>query len=189
MMTKFKTPKRIMIIALVFIIVLSPVILLLLGLLGWATISIIGTWLFTPNPPTPEITYGEFPFEIVYEIDGEIITINDIYVCQYDGIGANEGYGKHREWKGYIKSTGEKDLILLEDGNLKLACSLGGPKYYMSDPSIPTQEFTPKIFYIISPNEFGGTSSGVMDIEPILEQYKIKLISWKLSEPIPNSFE
>lgn len=59
----------------------------------------------------------------------------------------------------------------------------------MSDPSMPAQEYTPKIFYIISPDEFGGTSSGTMDIEPILEQYKIKLISWKLSEPITNSFE
>lgn len=189
MMTKFKTLKPLKIIVLVVIIALSPVIYLLLGLGGWATTSIIGTWLFTPNPPKPEITYGEFPFEIVYEIDGEITTINDVYVCQYDGIGANEGSGKYRVWKSYIKSTGEENLILVEDGNLKLACSLGGPKYYMSDPSMPTQEYTPKIFYIISPDEFGGTSSGIMDIEPILEQYKIKLISWKLSEPITNSFE
>ena len=189
MITKFKISKPLMMIVLVVIIALSPVILLLLGLLGWATASIIGTWLFTPNPPKPQVTYGEFPFEVVYEIDGEIITINDVYVCEYVGIGANAGYGKHRTWKGYIKSTGEENLILLEDGSLKLACSLGGPKYYMSDPSMPTQEYAPKIFYIISPDEFGGTSSGVMDIEPILEQYKITLVSWKLSEPIPNSFK
>ena len=117
------------------------------------------------------------------------ITINDVYVCEFHGFDWNEGVGKHRKWKGYIKSTGEKDLILLEDGNLKLACSLGGPNYYMSDPSTPTYEHTPRIFYIIYPDEFGGTSSGTMDIEPILEQYKIKLISWKLSEPIQNSFK
>lgn len=188
-MSKLKKAKPITVIILVAVIILSPIIVIfLLNLFAWSSVF-IGTWLFTPNPPKPEITYGEFPFEIIYEIDGEVITINDVYVCQYDGIGANEGSGKYREWKGYIKSSGEEELILFEDGNLKLACSLGDPKYYMSDPSMPTQEYTPKIFYIISPNEFGGTSSGTMDIEPILEQYKIKLISWKLSEPIKNSFE
>ncbi len=139
--------------------------------------------------PTPQIKEGEFPFEIVYEIDGETITINDIYVCQFDGFDRNEGVGKHRKWKGYIKSSGEEELILLEDGDLKLACSVGYPEYYMSDPSKPNpEEYTPSIYYI-KPNEFGGTSSGMIDIEPLLEQYKIKLISWRLSEPIQNSFE
>lgn len=122
-MTNFKISKHLKVIVPVVIIALIPVILLLLGLSGWAFTSIIGTWLFIPNPPEPEITYCEFPFEIVYEIDGEIITINDVYVCQYDGIGANEGSGKYRVWKSYIKSTGEENLILFKDGNLTLACS------------------------------------------------------------------
>ena len=138
-------------------------------------------------PPKPEITYGEFPFEVTYEIDGETITVKDIYVCEYDGIGAN-ATGKYRLWKGYIKSTGEEDLVLLTDGNLKLVCALGWPSYYMGDSYLSGEEFTPYIYYEIYPNEFGGTSSGVMDIEPILEKYKIKLISWELSEPIENSF-
>lgn len=192
-MTKFKIGKPLIIIVvvvLVVIIALSPMILLMSGLLYWAAASIIGTWLFTPNPPKPEVTYGEFPFEIVYEIDGEIVTVSDVYVCEYDGIGANEGTGKHRTWKGYFKSTGEETLVLLQDGNLTLACAVGSPEYYMSDPCrSEVVSYDPYIYYIISPNEFGGTSSGVMDIEPLLEQYKIKLISWKLSEPIPNSFE
>ena len=70
--------------------------------------------------PEPQIKEGEFPFEIVYEIDGEIITVNDIYVCEFDGYDWNEGRGKHRKWKGYIKSSGSEELILLEDGDLKL---------------------------------------------------------------------
>ena len=60
--------------------------------------------------------------------------------------------------------------------------------YYTSDPPDPSQEYTPIIYYIKSPDEFGGTSTGIMDIEPILEQYKIKLISWEFSKPIENTF-
>lgn len=178
---KSKLYKILFIPLLVVVVILSPFIF-------WFVGSFVYIWLFTPNPPEPEITYGEFPFELIYEIDGEVVTIQDVYVCEYVGIGANEGSGKYRVWKEYIKSTMAENLILLEDGNLKLACSLGGAEYYMSDPYIEKHEFTPYIYYIIHPNEYGGTSSGVNDIESLLTQYKLKLISWKLSEPIQNSF-
>ena len=135
--------------------------------------------------PAPQITKGEFPFEITYEIDGEIITVSDVYICEFDGFDWNEGVGKYRKWKGYIKSSGAEELILLEDGDLKFAVSIGSPEYYMGDPSCPYSENTPSVYYI-KPNELGGTSLG---IESLLEQYKIKLISWAFSEPIENSFE
>lgn len=101
----------------------------------------------------------------------------------------NEGIGKYRKWKGYIKSSGDEKLILLEDGKLKLACSIGDPAYYMGDDNMTIEEHTPSIFNIKTTDIFGGTSYGVLDIEPILEQYKINLVSWKLSDPIQNSFE
>lgn len=189
-MTKSKTAKSLFVIVLlVVVVVLLPVLLIVSGLLGWASLSIIGTWLFNPTPPKPEVTYGEFPFEIVYELDGETVTIQDVYICEYDGIGANEGSGKHRTWKGYFQSTGDDTFVLLQDGNTTLACAVGYPEYYMSDPCTPNNEYVPYIYYIISPDKFGGTSSGVSDIEPLLEQYKLKLISWEISEPIQNSFE
>ena len=152
------------------------------------TSIIIFSFLSCQNVPEPQIKEGEFPFEMVYEIDGETITVNDIYVCEFDGFDWNEGVGKHRKWKGYIKSSGTEVLILLEDGDLKFAVSVGSPEYYMSDPTCPYFENTPSIFYI-KPNEAGGITSGMLDIEPLLEQYKLKLISWKFSEPIENSFE
>ena len=140
------------------------------------------------NVPEPQVKEGEFPFEIVYEIDGEIITVNDVYVCEFDGFDWNEGVGKHRKWKGYIKSSGTEELILLEDEDLKFAVSVGSAEYYMSDPTCQSSENTPSIYYI-KPNEFGGITSGSSGIEPLLEQYKLKLISWKFSDPIQNSFE
>lgn len=183
MIFKNKTTKY-----LIIITILIPIILLF-SLFIWSTSSIIGIWFSTPTPHKPEITYGEFPFEIVYKLDNKTITINDVYVCEYTGIGADKGSGKHRTWKGYFKSTGEDKLILYQNENLTFACAVGYPEYYMSDPSILNYEYTPYIYYVISPNEYGGTSSGVMDIEPLLQQYKISLVSWKLSKPIQNSFD
>ncbi len=186
-MTALKKKKILLLIILTVVIVLLPVIIIfVLNLLAWSGIFIGG--LFSPNPSKPEITYAEFPFEIVYEIDGETITVNDIYVCEFDGFGWNEGVGKHRKWKGYIKSSESEELILLEDGDLKFAVSVGSPEYYMSDPSCSYSDNTPSIFYI-KPNKFGGITSGSLDIEPLLEQYKLKLISFNFSEPIENSYE
>ena len=139
--------------------------------------------------PSPEITKAEFPFEIVYEIDGETIVINDVFICEYDGIEWNEGQGRHRQWNGYVKSTGKDYVVLLEDGNLKFACKVGTAAYYMGDPSMANAgEYTPSIYYIRT-FESGGVSSGVAGIEPLLEEYKIKLVSYKLSKPVENSFK
>ncbi|WP_336297944.1 hypothetical protein [Aneurinibacillus uraniidurans] len=58
-------------------------------------------WLFIlvhiqlqPNPPRPEIIYGEFPFRLEYEINGQRKVIENILICEFDGFGANEGIGK-----------------------------------------------------------------------------------------------
>ena len=141
------------------------------------------------SQPKPQITEAEFPFTIVYELDGRVITINDAFVCEYDGVGWNENQGRHMQWKGYVKSTGKDYVFLLEDGNLKLACKVGTAAYYMGDPSMANaEEFTPSIYYIRT-FESGGVSSGTAGIESILEEYKIKLISWELSKPVANSFD
>ena len=140
-------------------------------------------------PPPPAIKYAEFPFELTYEIDGEIITVEDTYVCKFNGYGANAGTGIYREWKGYVKSTGEESITIIKDGTLTLVWAIGYPEYYMSDPTMPEYEYEPFAYYIIHPDEIGGTTFGMGDVEQFLEKYKIKLISWKLSDPIENSFE
>ena len=166
----------IIIVAILVLIIVSPLIL------------IAGCSLLTPNPPKPEITYEEFPFELVYEINGEKITVNDTYVCEFDGFGSNEGVGKYRKWKGYVKSTGEEYVILIQDGDLKLCCSIGSASYYMGDSDYETN--SPNIFYT-KPNDMGGFTIGGMpeELEALKEQYKIQIISWDLSDPIENSFK
>ena len=138
--------------------------------------------------PAPQITEAQFPFEVVYEIDGETITLSDVYVCEYEGVSWNEGFGRHRQWKGYVKGTGTRELILLEDDSLKFAVNLGTPEYYMSDPSMAyTEEFTPYLYYIRT-FESGGVSSGTAGLDELTDRYKIKLISCTLSKPIKNAY-
>ena len=159
-------------------------ILFILGLM-----LLIGSISACSSVPSPQITYAEFPFEIVYEIDGQTITVTDVYVCEFDGMRWNENAGKYRQWKGYVKSTGKDHVVLLEDGNLQLACGLGSAAYYMGDPSMQgAAEYTPSIYYVKT-LESGGIVSGTSGIEPLLEQYKIRLVSWNLSKPIENTFE
>ena len=70
------------------------------------------------NPPQPQITYGEFPFWVEYEINGKIIKVEDIIICEYDGVG-NGTDGKFLKWKKRISSTGEEDLLLISEENKK----------------------------------------------------------------------
>ena len=49
--------------------------------------------------PKPAITYAEFPFEVVCEIDGVKKVLKDIYICEYAGTdfdmgSGHTGYGK-----------------------------------------------------------------------------------------------
>lgn len=43
--------------------------------LGWLIVFLV--MMFSPSPSKPTITHGEFPFKIVYEINGERKTIED----------------------------------------------------------------------------------------------------------------
>ena len=158
-------------------------------ILALISLSLLLSLMACEHVPEPRITKSEFPFEIVYELDGETVTVNDIFVCEYDGTSWNENTGRQRQWRGYVKSTGKDHVVLLEDGNLKFACKLGSAAYYMGDPAWENAEkFTPSIYYVRT-YESGGVSSGTAGIEAMLEEYKLKLVSWKLSDPIENTFE
>lgn len=145
--------------------------------------------------PIPSVTYAEFPFEITYEINGEVKTVNDIFVCKYDGVGMNEGVGKYIKWKGYVKSTGEEGALIFEDEEYTIYCSLGNPDYYMDDkdyigapprPYIYGEEKFKFDLSFLMDYYFGDISLGSSDIK---EKYNISLISWEIAGPIENSFK
>lgn len=166
----------IVLVALVFCIVALPWALIYIGLL------------LQPDPPRPEITYGEFPFKLVYEINGERKVIQDTVICEYDGVGMDEGQGKHRKWKQRYVS-GNKNITLLKiNNNSEIVYSEGSANYYMGDLK-EYEQYNP-LFpdAIIIEKDIGSTSEGLIRADELLKKYHIKLISWEPSPPIKNTF-
>ena len=135
------------------------------------------------KPPQPQITYGEFPFELEYEIDGQIIKVEDVVVCKYDGVGFGDN-GKFLKWKKWILSTNEEDLLLLSDGNIKVYCTVGNADYYMGENQEKKQVY-PKVFIRKYENSLITSSADPLE----LAKYNIKILRYAFSDPIENIFE
>ena len=130
--------------------------------------------------PYPQITYGEFPLELVYEIDGEIVEVSDVYICEYDGYDKESG---KIYWKGYMESTGEAGFVLMKKPFQKVYCKIGSPGYYMGEVQYGN-DIQPTVIW---ESIFYGAKS--IDKSELLEKYDIKIISYKVATPIKNSFE
>lgn len=176
--------------------IIISIVVILISVLGtcltlYALIMSVPLLIFNilPDPPKPEIVYSEFPFEIVIKMSDETIEIKDIFICEYDGISANTGVGKYREWKGYVKGTKDHAILLKEDDGKKFYCSVGSPEVYMDDydsgyddnvinkPTVYCVEITPD-----------STSTHYFN-ESEMKAYGIEIISYKFSEPIDNTFK
>ena len=168
------------------ILIISVALVICIVALPWALIYI--GLLLQPDPPRPEITYGEFPFKLVYEINGERKVIQDTVICEYDGVGMDEGQGKYRKWKKQYVS-GDKNITLLKiSNNSEIVYSEGSASYYMGDLK-EYEQFNP-LFpdAIIIEKDIGSTREGLIRADELLEKYHIKLISWEPSRPIKNTF-
>ena len=147
---------------------------------------------FLPNPPVPVICNGEFPLEIVYTLNGEKYTLCDTYVCIYQGVeihggGVLGGQGeKRRLWKGYLKSTGDEELVLYEDEKIKVYCELGAPGYYMGDMKYSDEAET-EIY--LKDYENRRIYRDIFGREDIKELCDAELISFEIAEPIENEFK
>ncbi|MED5017393.1 hypothetical protein P9847_08735 [Paenibacillus chibensis] len=157
--------------------------------------------LFEANPPKPEIEHGEFPFRLIYEINGGTRVIEDTLICEYDGVGMDEGQGKYRKWKGHLKSGNEEVILLKVKDPVALGIDykvveqeiniqIGSPRYYMGDlkdyekydNSSPSA-----IYYEKYIND--SSSHGLLNSEELYQKFNIKLISWTPSEPLVNNFQ
>lgn len=150
-----------------------------------------GAWLssvFGKKPPEPEIKYGEFPFAITYKIGDDEHTVNDIYVCEFVKCGYGFDIGQYREWNGYIKGTGKEAVVLYEDEERTVYCSVGSAEYYMNDDMASIGQPIEPDFYSVLKNGNTGNSSFI-SVEEIKELYDIVLISWSFSEPIENTYK
>ncbi len=156
------------------------------------------------NPP--DIKYGEFPFVVEYEKDGEKYVIEDTVVCEFYDYDHSAWLTKPRTWNCYLKSGDEDKRIIFEEHNSKsivepnrlnerqrLVLNYGMAEYYMGDPNSRSLIYAKPFFYY---DENYYISEKVLDVnvekmsEKELEKYfNIKIIRFEFSKPIKNSFK
>ena len=169
-------------------------------------------YLFEPCPPEPAVKYGEFPFQLKYEINGKEITVEDTVVFEFDGFKRTSTGLRHRRWKSYLKNNNaewysdntdvqpfsEVEVVLLKiDEKTRVCFLLGSPSYYMNDPTYSVSEIGeefyrfPEANYSINEIDYDGNEilyRPRVGVNELWEKYKIKLLSWEHSEPIKNEF-
>ena len=158
-----------------------PVIILAVAILAISIYSVISSLAFKPT-----VTEGEFPFSITYELDGERVTIEDVYKVHYV---RNDGYAdtKSRVYAGELKSSGEDDTLYTlkkgENTRVELWTHFYAD-YLMGDTEydyFDNEPFEPKIYY------YDAQETEYQDEETLAAQ-GVKLISFKYPTPIENSF-
>lgn len=156
----------------VFVFFTAPWILLYIGLS------------LTENPPKPAYTYGEFPFHLEYEIDGQVKTVEDTVIVEFDGFGLSEGSGgKYIQWKRSLAS-GNKEIVLYKEGKGKEKVSLLLSVLYQSyglENELQNGETTvPGVIR----REGSLRSSEHLHEYELLTEYKMKWIKFEYGESI-----
>lgn len=137
--------------------------------------------------PRPEIKKGEFAFTVTYELHGEVKTVSDVYVCEYDGIGWTLDGGHYRVWRGYFKSGIEESFEIDRIGDDVLWLDLDFyPAYFMGDPDWEWRGAPEPDLSVGITDDEGFYFE--CDTEIIEETYGAKLIGCEYDEPIVNSF-
>ena len=158
-----------------------PTIILIVAVLAIVVYSVVSS-----IAKKPTVTEGEFPFSITYELDGETVTINDVYKARYD---RNDGYAdtKSRVYVGEIGDLGEGETVytLKKDVNGRIELwTRFYADYLMGDSEydyFDDEAFEPRIYYYDSEeNEYHD--------EETLSAQGVKLISFEYPTPIENSF-
>lgn len=167
--------------------VILVISILVIGFLSMPWLLIFTGIQQEPDPPRPEITYGEFPFRLEYEINGQRKVIEDTLICEYDGVGMDEGRGKYRKWKKILATGKERITLLKADDTKEIYYSPGSANYYMGDYGDATYKHN---FPNASIKQTNGSivSNGLINADQLLEEYNIKLISWDYTPPIKNRF-
>jgi len=186
-------------------------IILIKFILPW--LGILVNFILMPNSPKPDIKYGEFDFTLQYEINGEIKTIEDTAICEFDGFGQRSTAGQDRKWKTYLKSGNDKafqednehgalyipmldvsDRNIMDESGCKVLSLffIGGTgHYYMGDDesinSREAQDFN-DVYYVYQKQD-GTTGHNTFGADVAFEKIGVRLVDWEVEEPIENEFK
>ena len=165
--------------------------IVIISLASVISLLIFGPWIASfvqPTPPQPVIRYGEFPFKLEYEINGQVVVVEDTIICKYKGIDVTFGEGKFLKWEGYLASGKESaphdEVSLLIDGANQIYFRLGGPAWYLGYMSVYYPGYGSPSFHAWSPSSFG-----IISTDDLWNKYNIRIISFEPSPPIENTFK
>ena len=161
--------------------------------------------LLTPRPPKPEIIYGEFPFKLEYEIQGERIVLEDTIIIEYDGIGWNAGYGNHNVWASRLASGNDLLIELFRnDSELVIfhSYAISSGVYLMGEEADNAAYADPSVMApgarCVNLMKDGRIRSYVKEgrlpnlstvhTEELLNSYGIVFLNWEFTPPIENNF-
>ena len=138
--------------------------------------------------PRPDIKEGKFDVSVTYEVNGEIKTLDLVYICEYEGVNLSLDGTRYRAWNGHFDGYEDGEVIEvseIDSGKIAL-CFLIYPEYFMGEPDYAI-DFYPQVLtnYIYYED---GNEMIINDQELIFEDYGVKVIDCKYSEPIENSF-
>jgi len=190
-----KKAKEIILIAIICIIKLSlnalPIILIVkewdsivgmaLGVIVFFAFLIYENVVSDPYPSVPLIKYGEFPFEIVYSIDGDIMEKSGIYICS-GSIDEVSYLSSEKRWKWSSRIKKENANMLGEIDGIEIYIDCGDAYYYMF-PQDPQDSYYPGTFVYFT-DENGSYQR--LDLKESKKELGIEIISAKFSQPIEN---
>lgn len=132
----------------------------------------------------PVLEQQEFPFSVTYSYQGEIKTISDVYVAEYE-LDAQYIGDDAIGWYGYVKDRNrlESDFYRIGESEEKIfSIDLNlEPGYLMGDPQYADSVCQPSASVIY-------TDETVITDPAELKQLGFYLVNWEYPEPVENSF-
>ena len=189
---------------LVWIIIIIFSVISLSFAVGYFFIETVPTTLVTAciaiadTPPKPKQSYGEFPFSLTYEINGELKDIKDTLVIEYLGLVYNKSvegiYSKENKWHAYMKTSKEYyelsyigetlclyDGVIEDVGHVRIHYDIGRIEYYMGLKKADAYSRKPGSIVAYSYAEGKNT---IITEEELYNIYNIRIIEKSISPPI-----
>lgn len=157
----------------------------ILGLFILPWVLVLIGFSFLPTPPRPEITYGEFPFRLEYEINDERHVIEDTLICKYGGIGMDTADGKFHKWKEKLASGNKRVTLLKISDNQEIYYPIGSARYYMGaykGVKDKSDIYNASLYITLKK----GYSAKLIYAEELLNKYNIRIINFEPAQPITN---
>ena len=150
------------------------------------------------TPPKPKQSYGEFPFLLTYEINGQRKEIKDTLVIEYLGLVYNKSvegiYGKENKWKAYMRNSEEYyelpyisetlclyDGVIEDVGYVQIHYDIGRIEYYMGLEKADAYSRKPGSIVAYS---YAEREYIVITEEELYNIYNIRIIEKSISPPL-----